>query len=111
MIDPGKLNRRISIQKKTGTFDGYGQVDLVWVDVAQVWANIKPITARSKLRMKAVESSLTSTVAIRYDRNLLPVNIADDWRIVYDGRIMKINAAQDLDDARRFIIYEVVEAG
>ena len=109
MIDPGNLNRRISIQKKTGTRDSYGQVDLTWVDIAQVWANIKPITTRSKLRMNAVESSLTATVAIRYDRNLLPLNIADDWRILYDGRILKIMAAQDLDDAMRFIIFDCVE--
>jgi len=109
MNEPGKLNRRIMIQKKYGTLDAYGQEELVWQDVKSCWANIKPITTRSKMRMAAQESSITSTIAIRYDRDLLPLNIHDNWRIVYEGRVIMIVAAQDLDDARRFIIYDCVE--
>lgn len=110
-IEIGKLNRRIQIQRKAGVLDDYGQESLIWTKVADCWASIKPISGREKLRAMAQESTLICTVAIRYAVALMPPTTADAWRIVYGTRILEILAAQDFEEARRFIIFDCQETG
>ena len=111
MITIGRLCRSITIQKKIGTYDSYGQEVLEFVDIATVWANVKPVTGREKLRAGAYDSTLSHTVAVRYQPELLPETAADAWRILYGTRILEITAAQDMDDARKFILFDCTETG
>ena len=111
MIAVGSLNRKVQIQKRVGIKDEYGQESQSWVKLADVWANIKPVSGREKLRNSSSESTLTDSVAIRYQANLMPVTNADAWRIVYNLRIFDINAAKEFNDARRFIIFDCIETG
>lgn len=110
-MSAGKLNRRITIQRRSATLDDYGQESSGWTDIATVWADVRPIGGREKLRSMAVESTLTHTVLVRYRTDLLPAVAADAWRIVYGTRILQITASMDQDDARKFIIFDCVETG
>jgi SPP1 family predicted phage head-tail adaptor len=109
----GQFNKRISLQSRSATLDDYGQQLASWSTVATVWANIKPIGGREKLRAMAVESELTHTVAIRYRASFLPPTTVDAWRISYASasgtRIFNIVAARDLDEAHEYIVFDCVE--
>jgi len=50
MITAGKLNRRIVIQSPINAVDEYGQKTQGWEKVAEVFAEIRPIGAKEKLR-------------------------------------------------------------
>jgi len=112
-MDIGKLDKRITIQSRSATLDDYGQELNSWSDVATVWANVKPISGREKLRSMAIESDLTHTVAIRYNVNFMPPIVADARRISYTTpagtRIFNITAARDVDEDRRYIIFDCTE--
>ena len=112
-MDIGKLDKRITLQIRSATLDDYGQELNSWSDFATVWANVKPVSGREKLRAMAIESVLTHTVAIRYDVRFMPPKVVDAWRIRYvtpaGVRIFNINAAQDLDEARKHIIFDCTE--
>lgn len=109
----GKLDKRITLQSRSSTLDDYGQEINAWVDVATVWANIKPVSGREKLRAMAVESTLTHTVAVRYNVRFMPPKTVDAWRIKYvtpaGERIFNITSARDMDEARRYIIFDCTE--
>jgi SPP1 family predicted phage head-tail adaptor len=112
-MDIGKFDKRITLQSRSATLDDYGQQINSWSDVATIWANIKPISGREKLRSMAIESELTHTVAVRYDVRFLPPKTVDAWRIKYvtpaGERIFNINAARDMDEARKYIIFDCTE--
>jgi SPP1 family predicted phage head-tail adaptor len=112
-MDIGKLDKRITIQSRSTTLDDYGQELNLWLDVATVWANVKPIGGREKLRSMAIESDLTHTVAIRYNVRFMPPTVADARRISYTTpagtRIFNITAARDVDEDRRYIIFDCTE--
>ena len=112
-MDIGSLDKRITLQSRSATLDDYGQELNSWTNVATVWANVKPIGGREKLRAMAVESSLTHTVAVRYNVRFLPPTKVDAWRIVYvtpaATRIFNIVAARDVDEARKHIIFDCTE--
>ena len=60
-MDIGKLDKRITLQSRSATLDSYGQEIDSWTDVATVWANVKPVGGREKLRSMQVDSLLTHT--------------------------------------------------
>jgi SPP1 family predicted phage head-tail adaptor len=109
----GLFDKRITLQSRSSTLDDYGQELNTWLDVATIWANIKTIGGREKLRAMSIESSLSHTVAVRYNVNFLPPTKVDAWRISYTTpagvRIFNITAARDVDEDRRFIIFDCTE--
>lgn len=108
-MDIGRLDKRITIQRRSNTLDAYGQQVNQWTDIATVWANVKPIGGREKLRSMVVESLLSHTVMVRYSEALMPPTLADGWRIVYGARIFNVTAAMDVDEARRWIVFDCTE--
>jgi SPP1 family predicted phage head-tail adaptor len=108
-MDIGRLNQRITVQQRTLTLDGYGQELNTWTNVATVWANVKPISGREKMRGMAIESQLTHTVLVRYREAFMPPKTVDAYRINYEGRIFNITAARDLEEDREYIIFDCTE--
>jgi len=120
-MDIGKLDKRITLQVRSATLDDYGQELNSWTNLATVWANIKPIGGREVLRQYDLEkvrpfgkeANLTHTVAVRYDVRFMPPTKVDAYRISYTtpagARIFDILAARDLDEDRRYIIFDCAE--
>lgn len=107
----GKLNRRVTIQKPDSVLDDYGQPSIGWANIATIWANIKPVGGREKMRAMAMEATLTHTVMVRYRSDLLPEIDADAWRIVYGQKILEISSALDFEDRRKYIVFDCIETG
>ena len=42
----GQLSRRLRLQSRSSSQDSFGGPNLAWVDVATIWAEIRPITGR-----------------------------------------------------------------
>ncbi len=108
-MDIGKLDKRITLQSRSATLDDYGQQINSWSDVATVWANIRPVSGREKMKAMQVDSILSHTVAVRYSATFMPPRTVDAWRIVYNGRCFTIIAAMDLDEAGKYIIFDCTE--
>ena len=107
----GRLVHRIQVQRRSATLDGYGQEANTWTTIATVWANVRPIGGREKLRAMALESELTHEVTVRYSDALMPPTQADAWRILYGSRIFNITAAMDVEEERHWIKFDCTEGG
>lgn len=109
----GKLDKQITVQSRSTTKDAYGQELNTWVDIGTVWANVRYIGGREKMRSSVEEISLDVTIMVRYTTQLMPPKLSDGWRIVYttreSTRYFKIVGSRDLDERRRFIIFDCVE--
>lgn len=107
----GRLDKRVTIQRRSATKDSYGQELDSWTTIAQVWAQVKPLGGRERMRNAAivVESILTHTVTVRYSDTLMPPLEADAWRILYGSRIFNITSSRDIEEDRRFIEFDCTE--
>lgn len=107
----GRLDKRVSIQRRSSTKDSYGQEIDSWTTIAQVWAQVKPLGGKERMRNTAmvVESILTHTVTVRYSESLMPPLEADAWRILYGSRFFNISTSRDVDEDRRFIEFDCTE--
>lgn len=113
MIDIGKLDKRVTIQSRSETLDDFGQPIVAWVDIGTVWASIKYIGGREKLRSGVVDANLNVTIAVRYAEALMPPTQADGWRIVYQAREgvrnFSIVGSRDVDEKHEFIIFDCTD--
>lgn len=68
MIRAGKLRHRIVIQEPVETQDQTnGAVNILWQDLATVWAEIVPLSARDLIAAQAEASKVTTRISIRYN--------------------------------------------
>lgn len=106
-----KLQQRITIQRRSSTLDAYGQEINSWSDIGTVWAEVKPLSGREKMRTNAmvVESQISHQVTVRYSTLFLPSTTADAWRILFGARIFNITASWNVDEADKTIIFDCTE--
>lgn len=91
-IRSGDLNRRITIQARDTTVDGFGQQAATWADVLSCWASIRPLSGRELLSAQAQVSETTHEIQIRYRSGITPAN-----RVVYQGRVFNVLSVLDKD--------------
>jgi SPP1 family predicted phage head-tail adaptor len=106
-----KLQQRITVQRRSSTLDAYGQEINSWSNIATVWAEVKPISGKEKLRSESmvVESQLTHRVTVRFSEVFLPSSQADAWRILFGTRILNITASMNVDEESKMIIFDCTE--
>jgi len=79
-MNPGKLNRRVTLQRQDTARDAVGQAKPVWTDVATVWAAVLPLRGREYFESAKVNSEITVSMVIRYRADVKP-----SWRVVSGG--------------------------
>jgi len=75
-MNPGRLNRRVTLQQQTVERDTVGQAKPVWTDVVTVWAAVLPLRGREYFESAKVNSEITVRVVIRYRADVKP-----SWRV------------------------------
>lgn len=108
-MDPGRLDKRITIQSRSSSLDAYGQQVNTWSTVLECWANIRPMGGSERLQALAMESQLSHTVAIRYNPLVMPPTTADAYRVLYGSRLFNIVAVRNLDEANHWLILDCTE--
>ena len=87
MLEAGKLNRRITIQRRAAGVDSRGQASGAWQDVATVWAMEMPRSAREFFAAGQYQPELSMAWRIRYRTDITAdMRVVDDrgqpWEIV-----------------------------
>lgn len=64
-MNPGKLNRRVTIKQLAAGQDEIGQPVQTWSDVATVWAHVMHLNGAETIKANADTSSVKASVRIR----------------------------------------------
>ncbi len=94
MTDPGRLDRRITIEQNTPTQDGAGQPIDSWAALATVWAEVVPVGGSERFQAMQVGAETVVKFRIRYRGDVLRA-----MRVVYDSDNYDI---ADVAEDRRF---------
>lgn len=108
-MNPGKLNKQITLQQQRPSKDGEGISISVWVDLATIWASVEPIRGREYFQAAAVGAESTVRIRIRYREG-----ITTDLRVLYGSRKFNIRSAIDPEERHRelhLMCEEVVNGG
>ena len=95
ILDPGEMDRLVTIQLASGSAqDAYGDEQLTWVDVANVWAKIEWGVGAEGEDASQITNHEKVTFTMRY-RTLDAKN-----RISYDGQYYDIESIGQLGRKR-----------
>ena len=94
----GTLNKRVTIQAPTaGTQDTYGDVPLVWSDVATVWASVTPTAAGELTDDPRVRHETQYAVTMRWHPDVTP-RCRLKWVNRGTTRYLQIGGRIDVDE-------------
>lgn len=78
----GKLRHRVTIQKQVQSRTPEGDVKIAWVNHAEVWAEVAPVSVREFIAGQSQQSQVTARIVVRYRDDLDAT-----MRILHRGRI------------------------
>lgn len=76
----GELDQRIKIMRGVDTPDGYGGNTVVFTEVNEIWALVRPLSGREVTDYDRVNAESRYLFVVRY-----PIDIQDSDRIDWDG--------------------------
>lgn len=105
-MDPGKLNRRVTIKRPSTTQDDIGQPVLTLVDVATVWASIIHKSGSEAIRSDKDTSIVQASIRIR-----MRTDLDHGMQVHFAGMVYGIKALLPDEKTRDFLdlVCEVVK--
>ncbi len=109
-MNPSKLNKRITIQKKVGSKP---LEDDQYTDFKKVWAGVSNIHGKESIDAQKVNPYISKKVTIRYIKDLDPsINkfTNEDYRVVYNNQIYNILYIDNIREENRYmeLLLEVI---
>lgn len=105
------LRQRIKFQQMTRTSDGQGGWTESWADFtapendgAELWAEIKPMSASERYFAQKIEMNTTHKITIRSI-----TGITQEMRIVFEDRIFQINGIRRENEERWWLLIDAKE--
>ncbi len=102
----GALRARIIIERENPAGHDGGSYDPNWTQVANLWAQIEPVTGRVVRQGERRESHVTHRITLRYR-----TDISAGMRIVWGTKLLTIQAVLDLGARHRFLQLLAQEGG
>lgn len=104
MVDIGKLNKRITLQRTYEAEDEIGNTKVGWQDYKTVWATVKPYKSSEVNFMGKLKPDVTHRFYVRYRDDIYP-----DMRIKYRGRVFEIVGVVDMEEQHRLMEIQAQE--
>ncbi|HEY3273472.1 MAG TPA: phage head closure protein [Methanocella sp.] len=106
MIEPGTLNRKVTIQYNSGATDVLGGVSKNWVTLATINASVETLDSKVVTYATQRGSLTTVKVGIRYRPAWALYNSTckgKHLRVIYDGRTFGVTGVNDAGENHEIV--------
>ena len=103
-MNPGELNKRITLQRPIITINENGFEEETWEDVKTVWAAASNLYGREYYAAAAVQAENTVKFTIRYTEG-----IDSSMRILFKGKQYDITAIDNIKYQNRYMEIKALE--
>lgn len=95
----GTLNRQVKLQRPVETQDpDSGTIEITWVDVATVWANVRYLNGVETLKAATTVSIAKASIRIRFREDVVA-----KWRAMYGQTVFSILAVLPDAQGREYV--------
>lgn len=108
-IRAGTLKKRVQVQQRSTALDTFGGQLPAWVTIAVVWADIEPLSGRELFAAQAVNPEVSHAITVRYQPIFAEPKTVAAYRILYNGRIFNIHAAENQEERNRIMVFSASE--
>lgn len=102
-----RIRQRLTLQQEIRTGDSAGGYVRSWQNVADIWAEITPLTGKEKLFSERLQGSITHRILIRFRSDITTEN-----RLFFENRVFNIRSVsnvKELGDTMEILAEEGVE--
>lgn len=99
LMSAGELNKRVTIQKVSISYDSYNQPIEAWADEKYAWAKVIGTGGREFYTAQKLNAETTVVFKLRYVRKM-----RTDRRIKYNDRVFEIISLDDVTSPAYMII-------
>ena len=92
----GELDQRVTLQRREQGEDEAGQPFDAWVNVATVWAAVRPLRANDLIRADALTNIMDVKVTLRYRPG-----ITSAMKVTHGADTYRIESVVDVKSGRR----------
>jgi SPP1 family predicted phage head-tail adaptor len=103
-MNPGLLNRRLTLEAPVEVADGAGGVIRTYESVATLWASVTPREARTPLDAEQAGGTITHRIGVRFC-----AGITTRHRLRDGARVFRIIGLRDRDGRGRFLQIDAQE--
>lgn len=103
-MNPGLLNRRLTLEAPVETPDGAGGVIRAYESVATLWASVTPLSARTPLDAERAGGTITHRIGVRFR-----TDVTTRHRFREGARVFRIIGLRDRDGRSRFLQIDAEE--
>lgn len=93
-----RLRHRLTLQEPVHTPDSGGGYISSWSDIAQLWAEILPVSGRERLFTGKVQAEATHRILIRYRSD-----VSTSHRLVFESRIFNIRSIMNAHERNEML--------
>lgn len=108
MIYPraGDFRHLVTLQKPdpTSVRDAVGERVTQWIDVADVYANVEPLSSRERFIAAQNQASISHTVTIFYGSAI--ADITSSWRVKFGNRYLPLSG-DPVNPEERNVIFQL----
>jgi SPP1 family predicted phage head-tail adaptor len=98
VISAGKLDRQITLQRKSFIKDEYGAETETWIDIATVWAQKLDMRGTERHTAQQTVAQLDTKFRIWNRRGLTPIDRISYAKKIYDvGGVLEIGIGEGLE--------------
>lgn len=95
----GAMRHRVTIEEPVRTGDEGGGAEILWTQVATVWAEVRPKTGREVFESDQLGGRVTHDVRMRFREGVTP-----KMRILHRGRVFDIRYVANLGEADAWLM-------
>lgn len=98
-IHAGRLRHQVTLQSQDTAQDSYGDAVRSWVDLATVWAEVRPLSGRELWAAQQTQATTTHQVMTRY-----LAGVTSSCRVKYGSRVFAIDAVLNPDERNERLV-------
>ena len=100
----GDLSRRITLQRPDRTADGGGGFETTWTSVGAAWASVRSSAGTEQDEGDDLVRRVGHQLRLRWRDDVVP-----GWRVVLEGRVLRVRSAVDRNGRKRWLDLECEE--
>jgi SPP1 family predicted phage head-tail adaptor len=103
----GRLNQRVTFQRRTESLDAYREDTGTWADLVTVAAGVEPVSGKEFFAALQVQSDISTRVVCRYSSDVSGVTTKD--RILHDSNYYDIESILNVGSRNKELQFMCVQ--
>ncbi len=94
----GELRHQVVLQRRSEVLDAGGGVNLIWLDIADLWAAVTPLGGGESVQAMRLQPVQNFVIRLRYRDDITPAD-----RLLFKQRVLNIRSVRNVSERSQWL--------